>query len=202
MKTLLLSVFLAGLMAFAPFSHAADTYHLLKKIPIPGDGTWDYIGIDSANRHVFVSHGPQLEILNADTHKLVGKIVAPGADFSKPETLTGQGVRGAAAAVELGRGFVANARDGSVSIFDLKTLNVISVVKVGENPDGYFYDPATRRGFTFSNRTKAAAAVDIAEARLAGTVLLGSKPEAGAADGKGHVFVNMQEKDTVVKIDS
>lgn len=202
MKKLVSIVCITLLIAFAGMSYAADSYRLLKKIPIPGNGTWDYIGIDSANRHVFVSHGPQLEILNADTYQLDGKIVAPGADFSKPETLTGQGVRGGTAAPGLGRGFIANGRDGSVSIFDLKTLKVISIVKVGENPDGYVYDPATRRGFTFSNRTKAAAAVDIAEAKLAGMVPLGSKPEAAAADGKGHVFVNMQEKDTITKIDS
>src|SRR5947207_12548738 len=189
MKKLIPVIFIASLLAFAMISYAADSYHLLKKIPIPGDGTWDYIGIDSANRHVFVSHGPQLEILNADTYQLDGKIVAPGVDFSNPETLTGQGVRGATAAPELGRGFMPNARDGSVSIFDLKTLKVLNVVKVGENPDGYLYDPGSRRGFTFSNRTKGAAAVDIAAARLAGTVDLGGKPEAAAADGKGHVFV-------------
>ena len=193
---------IALVITFAALSHAAGGYRLLKKIPIPGDGTWDYIGIDSANRHVFVSHGPQLEILNADTYELDGKIVAPGVDFANPETLTGQGVRGGAAAPDLGRGFIPNARDGSVSIFDLKTLKVLSIVKVGENPDGYVYDPATHCGFTFSNRTKAAAAVDIAEAKLAGTVPLGSKPEAAAADGKGHVFVNMQEKDMIAKIDS
>jgi YVTN family beta-propeller protein len=202
MKSLLSFIVVVSLLAFATLSHAADSYHLLKKIPIPGDGAWDYIGIDGVNRHVFVSHGPQLEILNADTYQLDGKIVAPGVDFSKPETLTGQGVRGGTAAPDLGRGFIPNARDGSVSIFDLKTLKVLSIVKVGENPDGYVYDPATHRGFTFSNRTKAAAAVDIAEAKLAGMVPLGSKPEAAAADGKGHVFVNMQEKDVVTKIDS
>jgi YVTN family beta-propeller protein len=202
MKKLPLIIWVVLLMALATALHAADSYHLLKKIPIPGDGTWDYIGMDSINRHVFVSHGPQLEILNADTYQLDGKIVAPGVDFSKPETLTGQGVRGGTAAPDLGRGFIPNARDGSVSIFDLKTLKVLSIVKVGDNPDGYVYDPASHRGFTFSNRTKAAAAVDIAEAKLAGMVPLGSKPEAAAADGKGHVFVNMQEKDVVTKIDS
>jgi len=202
MKKFIRILFVASLLSFALISYAADSYHLLKTIPIPGNGTWDYIGIDSVNRHVFVSHGPQLEILNADTYRLDGKIVAPGVDFAKPETLTGQGVRGGTAAPELGRGFVPNARDGSVSIFDLKTLKVLSTVKVGDNPDGYVYDPATHRGFTFSNRTKAAAAVDIAEAKLVGMVPLGSKPEAAAADGKGHVFVNMQEKDIVAKIDS
>jgi YVTN family beta-propeller protein len=202
MKKFILIACAASLVAFAALSHAAGGYRLIKKIPIPGEGQWDYIGIDSANRHVFVSHGPQLEILNADTYALDGKILAPGADFSKPETLTGQGVRGGTAAPGLGRGFIPNARDGSVSVFDLKTLKVVSVVKVGENPDGYVYDPASHRGFTFSNRFKGAAAVDIAEPKLAGTVPLGSKPEAAAADGKGHVFVNMQEKDMVTKIDS
>src|ERR1019366_2922856 len=103
-----------SVVAFAALSHAAGGYRLIKKIPIPGEGQWDYIGIDSANRHVFVSHGPQLEILNADTYALDGKILAPGADFSKPETLTGQGVRGGTAAPGLGRGFIPNARDGSV----------------------------------------------------------------------------------------
>jgi YVTN family beta-propeller protein len=202
MKKSLALVGAAVLILIGIASHAAGGYHLVKSIPIPGDWSWDYIGMDSANRHVFVSHGPQLEILNADTYQIDGKIVAPGVDFSNPETLTGQGVRGGTSAPDIGRGFVPNARDGSVSIFDLKTLKVLATVKVGENPDGYVYDPATKRGFTFSNRTKAAAAVDLTEAKLAGTVPLGSKPEAAAADGKGHVYVNMQEKDMVAKIDS
>ena len=193
---------LVAIIGIAALAFSASGYRLVQKVPIPGNGAWDYMGVDSANRHIFVSHGPQLEVLSADTGAIVGKIVAPGVDFSNPETLTGQGVRGATAAPELGRGFMPNARDGSVSIFDLKTLKVLNVVKVGENPDGYLYDPGSRRGFTFSNRTKGAAAVDIADARLAGTVDLGGKPEAAAADGKGHVFVNIQDKDVVKKIDS
>jgi YVTN family beta-propeller protein len=202
MKRVILLFGIASLIFFTSRSYAAGGYRLAKTIPIPGNGSWDYIGMDSVNRHVLISHGPQLEIMDADTYQLVGKIPEPSFDFSKPETLAGQGVRGGAAAPELGRGFVPNARDGSVSIFDLKTLKVLARVKVGEDPDGYVYDPATQRGFTFSNHTKAAAAVDIAKATLAGTVPLGSKPEAGAADGAGHVFVNMQQKDAVDEIDS
>jgi YVTN family beta-propeller protein len=184
-------------------AHAATSgYHLIKTIPIPGDWTWDYIGMDNTHRHVLVSHGPQLEILNADTYRIDGKIVAPDADFSKPETLAIMDVRGGAAAEDIGRGFIPNAHDGSVTVFDLNTLKVIATVKVGANPDGYLYDPATQRGFTFSNRTKGALAVDLRDPKLAGTVTLGSKPEGGAADGKGHIFVDMQEKDVVAKIDS
>jgi DNA-binding beta-propeller fold protein YncE len=151
---------------------------------------------------VLVSHGPQLEILNADTYRIDGKIVAPGVDFSKPATLEVMNTRGGAAAEDIGRGFAVSARDGSFSIFDLNTLKVLATVKVGENPDGYLYDPATQRGFTFSNRSKGAIAVDLRDAKLAGTVALGSKPEAGAADGKGRIFVDMQEKDVVARIDS
>ncbi|HEX5279635.1 MAG TPA: hypothetical protein VFW28_06125 [Micropepsaceae bacterium] len=184
------------------FAQADSGYHLIKTIPIPGDWTWDYIGMDSTNRHVLVSHGPELEILNADTYKVDGKIVAPDVDFSKPETLSVMDVRGGAAAEDIGRGFVPNAHDGSVSIFDLKTLKVLATVKVGANPDGYLYDPATKRGFTFSNRIKGAVAIDLRNAKMDGEVMLGSKPEAGAADGKGHIFVNLQEKDQVARIDS
>lgn len=183
-------------------AQAASGYHLVKTIPIPGDWTWDYIGMDSTHRHVLVSHGPELEILNADTYKVDGKIVAPDADFSKPETLSVMDVRGGAAAEDIGRGFVPNAHDGSVSIFDLSTLKVLATVKVGANPDGYLYDPATKRGFTFSNRIKGAVAIDLRDAKVAGEVALGSKPEAGAADGKGRIFVNLQEKDQVAEIDS
>jgi DNA-binding beta-propeller fold protein YncE len=198
---LVLTVVLLAMSA-ANLRAAGTGYKLVKVISIPGDWSWDYIGADSGTRHVFVSHGPQLEILNMDTYQVDGKIPEPSFDMSKPETLNAQGVRGGGASPELGRGFVPNAHDGSVTIFDLKKLKVLGTVKVGENPDGYVYDPATKRAFTFSNRTKAAAAVDLKDMKLAGTVPLGSKPEAGAADGKGHVFVNMQEKDLVTKIDS
>ncbi len=192
----------ATLILTSVAAHAASGYHLIKTIPIPGDWTWDYIGMDPDHRHVLVSHGPQLEILNADTYRVDGKIVAPDADFSKPETLAAMDVRGGAAAEDIGRGFVPNSRDGSVSIFDLKTMKVLATVKVGANPDGYLYDPATQRGFTFSNRIKGAVALDLRDAKMAGEVALGSKPEAGAADGKGNIFVNLQEKDQVAKIDS
>lgn len=202
MKKFMLAACLTALLGGGESARAAETYKLLKEIPVDGVGQWDYIGIDVANRHVFVSHGPQLDILDADTYEHVGKILAPGADFAKPETLRGNGVRGGGAAPDLGRGFIPNALDGSMTIFDLKTLKVISIVKVGENPDGYVYDPATKRAFTFSNRTKGGMAVDVASATLAGLIPLGSKPEAAAADGKGHVFVDMQETNMVAKIDS
>jgi len=204
MKTFLRMSSIALLTLLSTAAYAASGYHVIKTIPVPGEGNaWDYAGADSANRHIFISHGPQLEIINADTDQVIGKIVAPGVDFSKPESLLGMNIRGATSAPDMGRGFMASVKDNSISIFDLKTLKVLAVVKVGENPDGYAYDPATRRGFTFSNRVpKGATAVDLAEAKVVGTVPLAGKPEAAAADGRGHMFVNVEDKDQVAKFDS
>ena len=201
-KTYWRTSFLALLSLLATVAYSAGGYRLLKRIPISGDGTWDYIGADSVNRRIYVSHGSQLEVLDADSGAIVGKILAPGVNPADPSTLQGQGVRGAAIAPELGRGFTSNGRDSSMTIFDLKTLKVLGVVKVGENPDGYLYDPASRRAFTFSNRTKAATAVDGAAGTVAGNIDLGGKPEAAATDGKGLVYVNIQDKNLVTKFDS
>src|ERR1019366_6261237 len=95
-----------------------------------------------------------------------------------------------------------NGRAASMTIFDLKTLKSLGEVQVAESPDGFLYDPATHRAFSFSRRAKNATAVDGAEGKAAGMVDLGGTPEAAAADGKGHIFVDIQDQDRVVKIDS
>ena len=201
MKKSLQMAFLAVLTLAYTSALADSGYRLLKKVPIPGDGSWDYISVDSVNRHVFVSHGSQIDVLDADSGNIVGKIVAPEPDPSV-KTTTVTGVHGAAIAPELGRGFTSNGRASSVTIFDLKTLKPLGETKVGDGPDGYVYDSASRRAFTFSGRINGATAVDGADGKVAGSVDLGGKPEAASADGKGHVFVNIEDKDVVAEIDS
>jgi len=116
------------------------------------------------------------------------------------------GVHGIAIAPELNRGFTSNGRDNSSTIFDLKTLKVIGQAKTGGNPDAILYDPATRRVFTF-NRTRNAAdatstVIDAANGEVAGTIPLGGRPEFAVADGKGQVFVNLDDKSEIAVIDS
>src|ERR1019366_7091007 len=113
-------------------------YSVIKKIPIAGSGSWDYLTVDEAARRLYVSHGTQVEVLDIDSLTVVGNI---------PKT---PGVHGIAIAPELGRGFVSNGQASTVTIFDLKTLKAISEVPTGKKPDAIIYDPATSRVFAFN----------------------------------------------------
>ena len=165
-------------------------YHLLKKVEIGGEGGWDYLTMDSDARRLYVSHATKVVVIDVDRGTVAGEI--PGTN----------GVHGIAIAAELGRGFTSNGRDATATIFDLKTLKVIGEVKTGTNPDAIIYDPASRRVFTFNGRSSDATAIDAASGTVAGTIPLGGKPEFAAADGKGMVYVNIEDKSEVVAFDS
>jgi len=171
-------------------SSLASGYHLLKKIEVGGEGGWDYLIVDDDARRLYVSHATRVMVFDADTFKSVGEI---------PDT---PGVHGIAIASELGRGFTSNGRDGSVTIFDLKTLKRLGSVKVGTNPDCIIYDPATRRVFAFNRGSSDVTAIDAKTGEVAGLVPLGGHPEFAAADRKGMVFVNLDDKSEVVALDS
>jgi DNA-binding beta-propeller fold protein YncE len=178
------------LFAGVAFAAAPEGYHLLKTIPIPGDGGWDYVAVDAAARRVYVSHATRVEVLDADSGELKGQI----ADTA--------GVHGIAVAPEFGRGFTSNGRANTVTVFDLKTLQPQGTVATGRNPDCIIYDPATRRVFAFNGGGGSVTAIDAADSRVAGTIDLGGKPEFAAADGTGHVFVNLEDKEEVLKLDA
>jgi DNA-binding beta-propeller fold protein YncE len=168
----------------------AGGYSVTKKIPIPGEGGWDYLSVDEAARRLYVSHGTQVEVIDVDAGTVVGSI---------PKTL---GVHGIAIAPELGRGFVSNGQTSTVTIFDLKTLKPIADVPTGKKPDAIIYDPATSRVFAFNGGSDSATAIDAASGKVAGTVDLGGGPEYAAADGNGFVFDNLEDESLVLKIDS
>ena len=168
----------------------ATGYHLLKRIEVGGEGGWDYLTVDSAAHRLYVSHATRVVVIDLDKGSIVGEI---------PDT---KGVHGIAIAPELGRGFTSNGMLANVTIFDLKTLKVLGQVKTGMNPDAIIYDPASRRVFAFNGRSADATAIDAATGTVAGTIALGGKPEFAAADGKGMVYVNIEDKNEVVAIDS
>jgi DNA-binding beta-propeller fold protein YncE len=166
-------------------------YHVLDKIAVGGEGGWDYLTLDAAARRLYISRGTRVVVLDVDSGKTVGEI--PGTE----------GVHGIALAPELHRGFTSNGRSSTVTTFDTGTLAVVGSVKVtGENPDAIIYDPASHRVFTFNGRGKSATAIDAATGTVAGTVPLDGKPEFAAADGKGRVFVNIEDKNEISVIDS
>jgi DNA-binding beta-propeller fold protein YncE len=168
---------------------AAPGYKVVQTYKLGGEGGWDYLTADASARRLYISRGTHVIVLDLDSGKQVGDI------GDTP------GVHGIALAPELGRGFVSNGREGTVSIFDLKTLATTSKVRVGENPDAILYDPATRRVFTFNGRSQDSTALDAATGNVLGTIKLDGKPEFAASDGKGEIFVNIEDKSELVAID-
>jgi DNA-binding beta-propeller fold protein YncE len=140
---------------------------------------------------------PALYLAWYPRHALDAGSLEPVGDI--PNT---QGVHGIALAQERGRGFTSNGRANTVTIFDLKSLKVLGEVKTGQNPDAIVYDPASRHVFTFNGRSGDSTAIDAASGTVAGTIAPGGRPEFAAADGKGHVYANLEDKSTVVAIDS
>jgi DNA-binding beta-propeller fold protein YncE len=197
--TLLASLGLLALAAslFAgPFSGAAGQasgasgYHVIKTVPVGGEGFWDYLSVDSEGRRLYISHGTHVQVMDIDTYALVGDI---------PDT---QGVHGIALAPELGRGFTSNGRANTVTIFDLKTLKTLGTANAGTNPDCIVYDPVTKRVFTMNGRSNNATAINAADGTVAGTLELVGKPEFAVADGKGSIYVNIEDKSELVQFDA
>jgi hypothetical protein len=178
-----LSLAAVALAAAGPGYHVATTYK------VGGEGGWDYLTMDSDARRLYISRATHVIVLDADSGKSVGDI----ADTP--------GVHGIALAPEVGKGFISNGREGTVSVFDIKTLATSNKVKVGENPDAILYDPATKRVFTFNGRSQDSTAIDAASGKVLGTIKLDGKPEFAASDAKGEIFVNIEDKSELVAID-
>jgi len=169
---------------------SSGNYSVIKKIPIPGQGSWDYLTVDDGARRLYVSHGTQVDVLDLDSGAIVGKI---------ENTL---GVHGIAVAAEIGRGFVSDGQSSTVTIFDLKTLKTIAEVPTGKKPDAIIYDPATSRVFAFNGGSNSATVIEAKDGKVAGTIDLGGGPEYAAADGKGYVYDNLEDESLVLKINS
>jgi YVTN family beta-propeller protein len=184
------AIVVALLLLAADAPAAGGGYSVIKKIPIPGQGSFDYLTVDEAARRLYVSHGTQVEVLDLNSLSAVGNI---------PKT---PGVHGIAIAPEAGRGFVSDGQASTVTIFDLKTLKPLADVPAGNKPDAIIYDPATSRVFAFNGDGNSATAIDAATGKVAGTVNLGGGPEFAAADGKGYVFDNLEDAAMVVKINA
>lgn len=168
---------------------AAGGYKVAGTIPVAGEGGWDYLVVDEAARRLYLSHATHVVVFDVDSHAVVGDI---------PDT---QGVHGIALAKDLGRGFVSNGRANSVTIFDLKTLKTLGTVPAGTNPDAILYEPVNKRVYAFNGRSHDATVMDAATGKVLSTFPVGGKPEFAAADGKGDVYVNIEDTSEILHID-
>jgi DNA-binding beta-propeller fold protein YncE len=165
-------------------------YSLLKTIKLGGEGGWDYITFDSETRHLYVSRATKVVVLDVDSEKVVGEI---------PNT---QGVHGIALAMELEKGFISDGRANDVTIFDMKTLKTLGTVAAGTNPDAIVYDAGTKRVFTMNGRSKDSTAIDAVAGKVLSTIVLPGKPEFAVSGGRGGIFVNIEDKSEMVRIDA
>ncbi|HUI64697.1 MAG TPA: YncE family protein [Bacteroidota bacterium] len=189
-NSILLWLILSG-AAFAQTGANLSGYHIIDSVRLGGEGGWDYLSVDSAAQRVYVSRATRVQVVDVASRQLVGEV---------PHT---PGVHGIALDVEAGKGYTSNGRDSSVSVFDLKTLATVAVIKIdASNPDAILFEPYTKRVFTFNGRSDNATVIETKTDRVAGTIKLDGRPEFAAADGRGMIYVNIEDKSELASIDA
>jgi hypothetical protein len=183
-------LFTGSLSRAAAPAPGASGYHVIKTVPVGGDGFWDYLTVDSQARRLYISHATHVAVMDIDSDTIVGDI---------PDT---EGVHGIALAPEFSRGFTSNGRANTVTIFDLKTLNTLGTVKTGTNPDAILFDGVTKRVFTMNGRSHDTTAINAADGSVVGTLDLGGKPESAVADGTGNIYVNIEDRSELVRLNA
>jgi len=168
----------------------AATYKLDSRFPITGNGGWDFITIDSAARRLYISHGTQVDVLDADTGKPVGVV------GDTP------GVHGIAIASSLERGFTTNGKENKVSVFNTRTLALIKKIDVGEKPDSIYFDSASQRVFTGNHGSHNITVIDAESAAVVGTIDVKGDSEGFATGNHGTVFVDLEDKSEVVEFNT
>lgn len=182
---------LARILVAAPQDSGKTTYHVVRKFPVGGEGRWDYLTVDPDAQRIYLSRSTHVMVVDETSGKVIGDI---------PDT---KGVHGIALAPDLGKGYTSNGDAATVTVFDIKTLKPITTINTtGKNPDSILYDPDTKRVFTFNGRSANATAIDATTNQVAGTVSLGGKPETPVLDGKGNIFVNVEDKNSLAEFDA
>jgi DNA-binding beta-propeller fold protein YncE len=177
--------------------HAAPQdsgFRVLRTVKLGGEGGWDYVTVDSAARRVYIPRSTHIMVIDADSGKLIGDIKGMN------------GLHGVAVATEFNRGFVTGNKteqEGTVYVFDLKTLMLTSSMKSNSiDTDSLLYDPSTKRVYVNNGDGMNLTVVDAATAKVAGTMAFNANPEAAAADGKGSIFQDYEDKGQVIEYDA
>jgi len=166
-------------------------YRLSKTIQLTNDGGWDYLTVDEVNQKLFVSHSSQVNVVDLKTGEQIAVI---------PST---EGVHGIAIANDLNKAFISCGKDSSVTVVDLNTFKLIAkITGTGKNPDAILYDQFSKKVFTFNGRSSNSTVIDAVTLKIIATIPLAGKPEFSQADGKGKVYVNIEDKSTITVINS
>ena len=181
-----LALFLA--VAFASAQSNPQIYKQTAKFDIDGDGGWDYITYDASSNRLFIAHSTEITVVDVATGKKTGSVPANGA-------------HGIAIVADKNLGFSTNGRAGTVTAFDLKTLQPKQEIKAGEGPDAIIYDHYSGKVVVMNGRSKDLMAIDPESLKVVATIPLGGKLEFAAAD-RSHVYVNVEDTGEIASVDS
>jgi DNA-binding beta-propeller fold protein YncE len=179
-------VAIAGL---AGAQSSAGSYHVAQRVPLGGEGGWDYIAVDTARGRLFITRSDRVMVVDQATGKQVGEITGLNR---------GHGV---AFDHATNHGFATSGADSTVTMFDLGTLAVLKRTIAAVDDDAVLYDPVSKRVFTMNGDAGSASVMDPTSGERVGNIDLGGKPEFGVTDGAGHVYINIEDKGEVVEVD-
>jgi DNA-binding beta-propeller fold protein YncE len=189
-KTLLALVMVLGWAGVVKAKEAAGGYKIIKSVPLPGDGGYDFLSVDSDARRVYISHNDSIQVVDADTYKLIGTV----EKVPHPH--------GIAVCPDLNKGYASSGKPGSVVVFDLKTFQHLAEIPTAEDCDVILNDPATGKVLTFNGDSHTACIIDPATDKLTRSVTLKGGPEVAVSDGKGHLYDNLETENMVLKMDA
>jgi YVTN family beta-propeller protein len=169
---------------------AASGYHKANTVPLSGPASWDYLTVEAGSRRVYLANSTQVQVLDADKLSVDGTV--PGI----------AGAHGVAVASGLNKAFATAGRADEVAVFDTATLKITAKIRVGKKPDAIVYDPASKRIFAMNGDGDSATAINAADNSVAGTIELGGAPEFTVTDGKGKLWVNLEDQNELVQIDT
>lgn len=179
-----------GLGGLATRPAAAQSYHVAKTVTLGGDGGWDYLALDTASHRLFIARQTRVMVVDPASGRVLAEI--PGLERA----------HGVAFAYELGRGFATSGSDSAVTMFDLKTLQVLGRTTVAKDADAVLYDPVTQRVFTFNGDSHSASVLDARTGARIGTIDVGAGPEFAVSAGDGKLYVNIEDKAELAEIDA
>jgi YVTN family beta-propeller protein len=189
---------LITVMGIGPFgslnltSRAADApipYRLSKSISLGAPERWDYLTFEPVSNRIFVAHGDRIDVIDGSSETIVGRVAVDGAN-------------GVAIIPDIGKGYAGSRGGKSALVFDLKTLKVVKTLPAADDTDAIVYDPASKRIFLMQGDPHSMTVIDTATDSVVMTIHLGGQPEFAAVDGGGKLFVNIEDKREIQRVDT
>ena len=176
--------------AFAVPARAQQPYRVLDHWKIGGTGGWDYLVADPGAHRLYLTHGPRVEVIDSREGKIIGAITGL------------KGTHGVALDPNGRFGYISDGGANAVVIFDRQTLATVATIPAGTNPDGITFEPLTKTIWAFNGRSQNVTVIDVTSRSVVATIGLPGKPEFPQADGKGHVFDNIEDRNLIVELDA